>query len=470
MRRRPKEANMLKKTKIKTSISTLRPLGRRGMAMLVIGIFFSALIMLSARAPAQQSSPSFGCPTVEDSNCICEDDRCHRQEEIELETPSTPPQERGGQCPAGVNMTSFDYEEHFDHLIELLKNNWIAALMMMTEQFTAVMMKQMMIIGSFMDAKHQLESQRLINDLQTQTHENYHSSMQMCRFGTNVKSLAASDMLGRYNARALNKIMLDREKLASYSAGAAGTEADYRHRIRQFGELYCTLFEANARIAPMCFSSDGPVERIGNDIDFTRTVDLRYTLDIDFTNEEATPDEVDIIALSKNLFGSDLFPFIAENLLEQPRGQEAFLDMRSVMAIRSVARHSFSTLIGMKSSGAPEVAPFIKKIVEELGMPEEEIDLFIGENPSYFAQMEVLTKKMYQNPVFYTNLYDKPENVVRTGVAMQAIKLMQDRDRYESAQRRELMISLILELKLREYQNEMNRRLYGIIPSILDAN
>ena len=69
--------------------------------------------------------------------------------------------------------------------------------------------------------------------------------------------------------------------------------------------------------------------------------------------------------------------------------------------------------------------------------------------------MEFLTRKMYQNPNFYTNLYDKPTNVKRIGAAMKAIKLMQDRDIQAALQRREMLMSMMLELKLRKESDEV---------------
>ena len=74
----------------------------------------------------------------------------------------------------------------------------------------------------------------------------------------------------------------------------------------------------------------------------------------------------------------------------------------------------------------------------------------LGQNPSYYAQMDVLTKKIYQNPNFYTSLYDKPTNVRRIGVSMDAISLMQMRDQYESALRKEMLLSLMLEQELKK--------------------
>ncbi len=79
--------------------------------------------------------------------------------------------------------------------------------------------------------------------------------------------------------------------------------------------------------------------------------------------------------------------------------------------------------------------------------------------PSYYAQMEFLTRKIYENPQFYTNLYTSPANVERMGVALEAIKLMQNRDRFEAALRREMLISLLLELGVRDLEEATASRL-----------
>jgi hypothetical protein len=66
--------------------------------------------------------------------------------------------------------------------------------------------------------------------------------------------------------------------------------------------------------------------------------------------------------------------------------------------------------------------------------------------------MDILTHKIFESPEFFTNLYTTPANVERIGVTLQALTLMQNRDRYEASLRREMLLSLILELGLRERQ------------------
>ena len=83
----------------------------------------------------------------------------------------------------------------------------------------------------------------------------------------------------------------------------------------------------------------------------------------------------------------------------------------------------------------------------------------IGLRPSYYAQLELLAKKIYQNPDFYANLYDKPANVKRKRVALQAIELMLDRAIYESQIRQEMAASVLLSARLREPFKEADQKL-----------
>src|SRR5690606_22365434 len=129
--------------------------------------------------------------------------------------------------------------------------------------------------------------------------------------------------------------------------------------------------------------------------------------------------------------------------------------------MKNVAHNSFTTLAGMKSRAEPGLEDaagwsFMKALFREFGLADEDIDDILGEYPSYYAQMEVLTRKIYQDPDFYTNLYDKPVNVKRIGASMEAIQIMQDRDFFESALRREMLTSLMVEEALSHHADQLN--------------
>ena len=67
----------------------------------------------------------------------------------------------------------------------------------------------------------------------------------------------------------------------------------------------------------------------------------------------------------------------------------------------------------------------------------------------------MLAKKLYQNPDFYRELYDKPENTRRKSVALSAINSMLDREIFDSQIRAEAMISQLLELKVQQAQDDV---------------
>ena len=149
--------------------------------------------------------------------------------------------------------------------------------------------------------------------------------------------------------------------------------------------------------------------------------------------------------------------------------QKLYLDMRSVVAKRAVAENSFNAITAMKSEGTPGSRDYLLALMRELGVTQEDANRMLGANPSYYAQMEVLTKKIYQNPDFYTNLYDKPANVERKGVALQAIGLMQKFDLFKSYLRNEASLSILLELAVmdlqEEVENEINQAHSGGTPA-----
>ncbi|QQG36443.1 MAG: hypothetical protein HYS17_01230 [Micavibrio aeruginosavorus] len=343
-------------------------------------------------------------------------------------------------------------------LEDQLNDYWLITLPEMADQFSATMIHQIFGVGAMLDAKHQLESQRLLGQLRAEAHKNYASSEQMCRYGTNVKSLAATEELAKANKQILTQIMVQRETLRGRGLSETGRGFDKRNRYEHFRTMYCNPEDNNGEMwnasfpqSSICRTAAGST-RINNDIDFTRMLDTRMTLDVNFTDTALTNDEQDILALSRNLYAHELFVYKDEDLLNREKNILNVTEMRTVHALRGIARNSFAEIVGMKAAGTGTVGPFMRRMIEELGVAAADINQFLGVNPSYFAQMEVLTRRMYHNQNFYTNLYTTPENLKRTSAALLALQIMHDRDRFEASLRREMLLSGILELRLRDTQ------------------
>ena len=307
----------------------------------------------------------------------------------------------------------------------------------------------------------------------SQTHKDYMPSEGICEIGTNIRSLAASERRADLTKVVYANRAMDRQLRTGDVLSAEGILSDRLSRLEQYRETFCHTADNADGLELLCDGS-GPQERRNKDIDYTRTIETQLTIDslpdtgLDFTTltgEGLTPDEEDVFALTANLFAHDVLPgTLTRRILNDQEGNPRegafnYLALRSVAAKRSVAHNSFMSILADRSRGNNvEAAPFLKSIIDELEIDNVDlnIDVYLGENPSYFAQMEVLTKKLYQNPEFYTELYDKPTNVLRKGTALRALGLMQDRDMYHSLLRSEAVLSVLLETMLHEEQERVH--------------
>jgi hypothetical protein len=336
-----------------------------------------------------------------------------------------------------------------------------AGLLRMSNQLSAVMMQQMQVLGAIFDAKHQLEVQRLFETQSAKAIKRFHPSEEICSMGSIARKLASSERSGEFNAIFLTQYSQDRQLGHKHAAGSTGIKEARETRLAIFKARYCDKHDNNNTMMLMC--GNGPVPpTVNRDIDYIRTIDNARTLNVDFTDEDRTGDEMDVLALTRNLFAHNIFDRPIYDVLDHPDGQQAYIDLRSIVAKRSVAENSIYSIIGMKSSGSGDSLAgndnYVAAVLQDFGVPRQEAIRMVGENPSYYAQMEMLAKKLYQRPEFYTNLYGKPANTRRKDVAMQAIGLMLSRDIYRSDLRSEALLSLLLEMELMEFDTDIENR------------
>lgn len=393
--------------------------------------------------------------------------------------------------------------------LEAIQERWSAALITMTLQLSAVMEMQTYLIGHLFDANIQIDAQRKIHELQARAHKDYHPSEQMCRVGTFVRSLADSEVKSDLEKNLLNKYLIEQYTGVENTQAGGGVEFHESTKLYNYVEDYCWISDNDGAVGSICaaVTSMDKFDRINKDIDYTRTLMSKLTLDVNFADAVTTPEEEDVIALSKNLY----FPstFDVSTLQKLKKDIRPHYRSRSYAAKMGVAHNSFINIVGMKASapeghltvtttttppppsfatGPPSAiakvttrdAPaileedsgwaYMKAMLREFDIPDEEIHVLLGDRPSYYAQMEVLTKKIYQSPNFYTNLYDKPTNVKRIGAALDAISLMHGRDRYESLLRREMLSAVLLEESLQRGIEEVNSGIFQEIRKFKYSN
>ena len=351
----------------------------------------------------------------------------------------------------------------------------LPAMMGMAEELSAVAMLQVYSIGKFIDAENQMETQRRFQELQFEAHKDYQPSEDFCRFGTSTRSMAASEQKSLVNKAAMGNAQMARQLAQSGTIGAPSANADIASRWTIFQENHCDPRDGNwsgsdTGLFHACGNTNTPPapRRTNIDIDYTRLIEQNRTLDIDMTNSnQPSNDEIDITAMSNNLYAHDILTRqLTKNALNTEAGRLEYFQLRSVAARRSVAQNAFSSITALKASGSndmeydpqnpdpdkPQTAKYLYEILGELGIETtranqnepSDAEIMIGANPSYYAQLEILSKRLYQNSDFFADLYDKPANVQRKSTALKAVDLMLDRAVFESELRQEMILSVLL--------------------------
>ena len=357
-----------------------------------------------------------------------------------------------------------EFEDHREWMMDFLwEETILPAMQMMTEQLTATALQQFMIIGTLFDAKHQLETQRLFQTMSAQAQKDYTPSEGLCTIGTSIRSLASSDRNAELTALHLSRQFIARQSLNANTNASEGPKEDLEGRIDQFRRVYCERNDNNRELDGICGAGVQQLRK-NKDVDYARTLGAPDTLDLNFSDATMTADEEDLLALSSHLYSHEVFDPIPKARLQKDEDRQAlYLSQRSVVAQRSVAEQSYQAIAAMKTRGGADSdsTRYLQALLEDTGIPNEDALAIIGENPSYYAQMGIMTKTLFQRPEFFVGLYDRPANVARKSVALHGLSLMQKRDLFKSALRSEAMISVWLELELEEaqeaVQNQINR-------------
>lgn len=356
-------------------------------------------------------------------------------------------------------------EQEFSTHENWMDNQWWSqnvepALKSSADENRNVTLFETVIYGVFLDVQNLISAQRAMQELSSDSLKNYTVSDTICKFGTLSRSLALSESKAKANQLVMSKRSLNRQLGQAKTSSAEGEAADRAARLKQFQANYCDPQDFGTGMKIMCVGTSSDA-RQNIDINYTRAVDTKNSLDVDFTDATPTNDEKDIVALANNLYAHKVFSRIDTGALDKSGSvdmQSTYLDQRAVVAKRGVAENSFNQIVGQKSAGSTGSKTYMLEVLKALGLDNTNAEKYLGTAPSYDAQMEVLTKKLYQDPAFYASLMDSPANVNRQYAALQSFGLMQKRDIFETVSRSEILMSLLLEMEIAKYQDNIQNR------------
>lgn len=347
----------------------------------------------------------------------------------------------------------------------------------MAARFSALATWQTMMVGKFFDAQQQTETMHALQIITARAINDYKPSLGVCEFNSNMLTLAAMHDYKDFAAVVLSEKELDRSLNKGFSGSAEGQTADLESRFQQFKNLFCDPDDNNGDLNDLCVHFDSTIgssnlQYANADINFGKTLGLKKTLNVNIDDaatvaREPTNDELSLYAMTSNLYHTRINNPTPPSALETTSAaiinssQQEYLDYRSFLAKMSVAQNSFNALSANKFQGPQGSRELAVTVLTNLGYTAAEANLMINGNnlhdvePSYDFIMEILSKKLLENPQFYTNLYETPVNVKRTQIALQAIGLMQKFDLFKSHLRSEANLSVLLELSIEDMQSAL---------------
>ncbi len=299
-----------------------------------------------------------------------------------------------------------------------------------------------------------------VGEKQAENALTYQPNPQVCGVASGVRNLALASAVGQEVVTETTTASVDRRLAIDVPEGKSPQEADIDARRETLTDRFCDPDAWGGAMRGVCKQAGDLKNR---DITYRDTVDAPWTLDIrpDYTSkdkDEWTNDEVAVDAMRTNLFGHELYPRPTAAEFKNRDVQIGYMNQRALEAKRNVAQYSFDTLVGQKAAGSEAAKQWLEASLSKLGLQmDDETRAKIKDKPSYYAIMEVLTKRMYQDPNFYNNLIQPGPQVAQTQASLQAVGLMQMRDVYESMLRSELILSLIVEMELGEQQEVVQR-------------
>ncbi len=336
-----------------------------------------------------------------------------------------------------------------------------------------------MMVGAFLDGYSENAALANLQSLSANTLRDYQVSDSICKFGTLSRSLAATEAKANAQQLVLSEIGLARNLGTQFSSAATGRGRDNNSRLYSFVAFYCDTRDNNRGLSSICKALTDPLAprdvEYNRDVDFTRTLDDKETLNINLTDNTLTRDENAVISLGKFLYGHRLdTKRITPSIINESHGSiERYALVRSIIARRAAAQNSFNAIVAMKSGGSGASKTYMQSVLSNLGMSSSEISKYLNgqylgtpkagyddaKEPSYYAQMDILTKRLYQDPAFYANLMDTKANVERISASLDALDLAQGRDIYKSTSRSEMLMAILLELEARKRGDNVVRNL-----------
>ncbi|MBL4588603.1 MAG: hypothetical protein JKY11_00800 [Alphaproteobacteria bacterium] len=321
----------------------------------------------------------------------------------------------------------------------------IAGLTSMAEQISIGHSKQAELMSTMITSRSTDDTKRAIQKKKYETAIAGLPSEEHCQFATMSSGLIA----------------------AEYSAKAKGLEVESFFRQTGLGNTGSVWTEerenTTARTDIMCKYADPNIENgaladvcagvTPSDEDTSRFLLAsnmhEYTLDDTYRETinsamltmffENQPDQIDA-----SLFANDTVKM-------------AYIDHRSVLSRQMLAASCFQKTFEDKLGGSSVSVPYQSELLTRAGLSAADIQERLGPNPSSYAQKKLLID-MVMDPTFGISTTDTKENVLRLSSGIQSYKMTTLFDTLEILHCNELILSQLLNDKIKPISSDLQER------------
>lgn len=377
------------------------------------------------------------------------------------------------QCQADLSiyhrLTRRDINRHIDKSFDKLRRNYLLGefidnvvrpeIQKKTQQNNASDQQETAATASIEDAVIANEKAQEAAEEQVEEARESVTSPLIGTLATFARGLSKTTL--RLHETKVSSGDLNMEKVLARSGTLAnkGAGALEKWRTDQMLKIYVDDAQQGGLLKGAAKGSD----RADRDVDISRSLLGRTTLDVNFADNTLTEDEEDLLALKENLMPSSTFSLSTMRDLTSPEAQQRDLpELLTSAARKSIIESSMNTIIGQRSLGSDVSKDQMQALlVDRLGYDADSplVKEMTGE-ASYEGHMEALTRYAFQDPNVYIDLIGQPEMIQRAIVAQSAIRNMQQYDIYASMERAENLTALWAWMATRpmhtQVQNELS--------------
>lgn len=330
-----------------------------------------------------------------------------------------------------------------------------AQLKAMVDQLTSVGVALPQQYGAMTDAKLTQETSEDLKEIKYNAVQNAKPSNQLCEMASISQGTTASKQNSKLLQQNLLRDAQNKQLAKSGTPQAGGPKQAAESRMAAACDTYSPT-DNNSGLDSLC---GGAAEDTSQncDIDFGCFAD-KSTLAFDPNSPDSSPDVRNMSRFMQNVFGPETMPTLSRDALMNEASQFTYLDKRSLTAKRSVPQFCFSRVMSQKAQGSPEGAEQMRALLVKSGMPEEVAAARVADNPSLAERISVNTKNLASTSDFYVDIAGREADIKRKQAALQQTNLLLAREMAESAWCSELMLSLIAESSIAEYQENVTNQ------------